>query len=292
MKIAILLTGQPRHLEQGAWWFKNKVFPDHKNKQIDVDYYCYFWDDGSPNLSKRIADIYNPIRSHVQQYDPVIDEFITRTREYNDTADNWEAVPDKFRYEHLFDSDVQSNYIRNIWGQYLCSGKITKMVGNLENEYDIVIKTRSDAAFFPMAEKYWIAAFENIYNNPVFDDKLFSPWLYIDQGIPYFADFAFISKPQVWYNFSKNIEEHCFNLAGPNKQLWYELGVTQFEHHPHWIWNKLCGYSKTSMLSFSTVWPMPFDASLIRYNYDITKMTFTDIKSEFDRYDVENPFKS
>ena len=49
MKIAILLHGQPRYLEEGAWWFKNRVFPEHLN-QLDVDYYCCFWHDDSTNL--------------------------------------------------------------------------------------------------------------------------------------------------------------------------------------------------------------------------------------------------
>lgn len=289
MKVAVLITGQPRFLEQGAWWFKNKVFPNPKNLQ--VDYYCYLWDDGLPDLQKRISDTYNPVRCHVQNYEKVIDSFIERVQDYNEENNDWSYVPDKFRTEHLFDSPHVSNYFRNIWGQYLCNGKMAKMVGSLENEYDIVIKTRSDVVFNNMAEKYWVAAFENIYKNPIFDDKLFTPWLYIDQGIPYFADFAFISKPSVWYNFAKDMEEHCFQLAGPHKQLWYELGVSNFDHYPHWIWNKLCGYSGTNMLSFNTVWPMPFDVRLIRYDHDIRKMSFDYIRKEFDRHLAENPIK-
>ena len=53
MRIAILLHGQPRHLEQGAWWFKNRVFPEHF-KRLKVDYYTCLWDDGSGMLSHRV----------------------------------------------------------------------------------------------------------------------------------------------------------------------------------------------------------------------------------------------
>lgn len=289
MRVAVLLSGQPRQLEQGAWWFKNRVFPPNKN--IHVDYFCYFWDDGDPNLNTRIVNTYNPVRHFVQNYDSVINEFISKVQTYNnDNLDQLTHVPDKFREVHLFHSNEISNYAKNIWGQYLASDKMQKMVGDLKN-YDIVIKTRSDVAFNNMEERFWLDSFKNIHRNPIFDDKMFAPWLYVDSGIPYFSDFAFISKPHVWHNFSKNIQEHCVKLATVDNKLWYELAVSDFPHHPHWIWNKLCGYSKTNMLSYSVVWPMPFDCKLIRYPDAVENMTFQSINQRFDQYARENPVK-
>ena len=290
MKVAVLVTGQPRHLEQGAWWFKNRVFPDGCG--IDVDYYGYFWDDGDPDLRSRIENTYAPIRYHIQNYDNVIDKFIDSVQNINQHLD-WSYVSDKFKHAHLFGVEKQyiSNYAKNFWGQYICSGKITKMLGTLSN-YDIVIRTRSDVAFKDMDVKYWTEAFENIYRNPIFDDKMFSPWLYIDSGIPLFSDFAFISKPDVWYKFNDNIEDHCLKLASEHKQLWYELQVSDFPEPPHWIWNKLAMYSKTNMLSFSVVWPMPFDCKLIRYDEELHQLNFQHIEQQFNQYQSENPNKN
>ncbi len=288
MRVAVVLTGQPRHLEQGAYWFKNHVFP--KDCGLEVDYFCYFWDDGDPNLQQRIRDTYNPTRCHVENYDNAIQDFVNRVDQRNTEINNWSNVPNEFRYCHMFDGNEVSNYAVNFWGQYLAAGRSVKMLGNLSS-YDIVIRTRSDVAFKDMSSKYWIEAFKNIYRNPMLDDKMFTPWLYIDRGHSYFADFAFISKPKVWYNYNVNIEENCFKLATEHKALWYELSVSQFPHHPHWLWSKLCGYSHTNMLSFSVVWPMPSDCKLFRYNEDVRALNFNYINSQFEKFAVENPVK-
>ena len=102
------------------------------------------------------------------------------------------------------------------------------------------------------------------------------------------ADFAFISKPKVWHNFNKNIEENCIRLATENKALWYELGISDFYHVPHWIWNKLAMYSGTSMLSYSVVWPMPFDCKLFRYNENVQNINFDHINNQFSRFSQEH----
>ena len=291
MRVAVLLTGQPRHLEQGAWWFKNRVFPDGCG--IDVDYYCYFWDNGNPDLAQEIERTYAPVRYHIGNYDNVINNFIGRVKSKNKEIDDWYKIPDKFRTSFLFDVNEEyiSNYSKNIWGQYLCANKITNMLGNM-SDYDIVIRTRSDVAFKDMDTRFWMDAFNNMYRNPIFNDKMFAPWLYVDSGIPLFSDFAFISKPDVWHNFNKNIEQHAIDLITKDKILWYELEVSNFSQPPHWIWNKLAMYSKTNMLSFSVTWPMPFDCKLFRYDEDMTNIKFEHIEQQFNKWDAENPTKS
>jgi hypothetical protein len=289
MKVAVLLTGQPRHLEQGAWWFKNKVFP--QGCGIDVDYFGYFWDNGDSNLQSQIEQTYSPVRYHIQNYNSVINDFIDRVQEEN-TKLNWNSVPTKFKEVHLFGVDKKyiSNYTKNIWGQYLCAGKIATMLRDL-SDYDIVIRTRTDVAFNDMDIRFWKDAFANVHRNPIFDDKMLMPWLYVDSGIPLFSDFAFISKPHVWKQYNKNIEENCFKLATVDKALWYELEVSNFHHVPHWIWNKLAMYNKTNMLSFSVVWPMPFDCKLIRYDENVNDLNFDYINRRFAQYEQENPVK-
>ena len=291
MKVAVLLTGQPRHLEQGAWWFKNRVFP--AGCGIDVDYFAYFWDDGSSDLENRIQKTYAPVKYHIDNYENTIDKFIDRVQQHNEKINNWSDISKKYKDSFLFGVDKShiSNYSKNIWGQYLCSGKMATMAGNLSS-YDIVIRTRSDVAFRNMDIRYWKGAFSNICKNSIFHDKMFAPWLYVDGGIPLFADFAFISKPAVWHNFNKNMEEHCFKLATDHKSLWYELEISEFAHAPHWIWNKLAMYSKTNMLSFSVVWPMPFSCTVFRYSEKLNNLNFNYITQQFEKYTAEHSMKN
>lgn len=290
MRVAVLLTGQPRQLENGAWWFKNKVFPE--SGQIKVDYYCLFWNDGTDDLDERIKKTYNPVRYHVLDYDNTITEFANKVKKANREIDDWRLVPGGYRYNQLLDGDELTQYGYNFWGQYISCEKITNMVGNLQGQYDIVIKTRSDVAFNNMSEKDWMSCFNNINRNPIFHDKMLAPWLYIENGIPYFGDFAFISKPEVYFNYSKNMEQHCFWLASSHKHLWNELEVANFEAPPHWVWAKLSHFSKTNWLSFTTVWPVPFGATIIRYDDKLNYASFNDIVSKFNKWQQEHPFKT
>jgi hypothetical protein len=85
--------------------------------------------------------------------------------------------------------------------------------------------------------------------------------------------------------------ENCISLATEHKQLWYELEVSEFSQPPHWLWNKLAMYSKTNMLSFSVVWPMPFDCKLIRYDEQLHDLNFGYISQRFSQFEQENPIK-
>lgn len=292
MRIAILISGQPRNLEQGAWWIKNRVFP--QNPYIQTDYYCHFWDDNTDNLQQRTKDIYNPVGCWVENYSDCADKLINRIRDYNYKNSNWDNIPDNYRNGVLFDGGRVSKYSYNFWGQYLSAARVTACVENL-HEYDIVIKTRSDVAFKNMDIKFWLQAFKNIKANPAFRDKIFSNWLFVKSGIPYMGDFAFIATPQVWKNYADNLEENCYKLASTHKFLWNELNLIDDIMVPHWVWNKTSLFSKTDWLSFSVTWPMPFDTTLIRYpeqkieiaNYDYLKQRF----DQYAREDAPAKFK-
>jgi hypothetical protein len=50
MKIAILISGQPRFMQQGSWWIANKLFP--KKSGYQVDFFVHLWDNGDPHLEQ------------------------------------------------------------------------------------------------------------------------------------------------------------------------------------------------------------------------------------------------
>lgn len=285
MKVAVLISGQPRNLEQGAWWFKNRVFPS--NSYLHIDYYCHFWNNNETDLINRIKNSYDPKGMWIEDYSDYSDNLIHRIRDYNTKNPDWDNIPDNYKNGVLFNGSHVSKYCYNFWGQYLSANRITRCVENL-NEYDIVIKTRSDIAFKPMDLKYWVQAFNNIKNNPAFRDKVFSNWLFVKSGIPYMGDFAFISTPVIWKNFADNLDENCYKLATSHKFLWNELNLIDDIMVPHWVWNKTSLFSKTNWLSFSVAWPMPFDSTLIRYpEQKIEIANYDYLKRRFDQYAVE-----
>lgn len=282
MRVAVLVTGQPRHFENSAWWFKNRVFTNNSNMQ--VDYYCYFWDDGSDNLDSRIVSAYNPVKYQIGNYESAIDEFIGKIQTYNNSnPQTLSQIPTYIKENILFNTTEIPQWGRNFWGQYIATSKMTELAGNLASEnYDIIIKTRSDAVFVPMQEKLWLQAFHNMRRNPVFKNKVLPAWLYVDSGIVNIGDFAFFSLPDTWYNYSKNIQQNCLSLATTNNVLFSELGIANFEHPAHWVWTKLSLYTNTDWLSFGTVWPTPFAATLLRKDLDITTCGYKDIENIFN----------
>lgn len=283
MKIAILLTGQPRHLEEGAWWFKNRVFPQHF-QNIQVDYYCCFWDDKSPDLADRIKRAYNPVKFEIHNYRNTIIEFRNEVDEFY--KDNPEYNLDKL--DEQITSNVclraqDSAFANNFWGMFLCIDKATKMTGDLSSQYEIVIKTRADVIMNPMAEKYWLDSFKNIYRNTkVFGDKIMADFLYIKQGIPFIGDFAFFAKPKNWYNYTKNFRENCLKLATVDNMHWYNERWTSEVPFPHKTWMYLSYYSGASWLSWHVVWPTPYANTLIRLpNLNMEEHTYDSLVKIF-----------
>ena len=94
MRVAVVLTGQPRYLEQSAWWWKNKVFPS-SFQNLQVDYFCYFWNDNYPDLKNQCEQLFNPVRFHSSNYSSVVENFISKVKERQQLYNgNWHLVPD------------------------------------------------------------------------------------------------------------------------------------------------------------------------------------------------------
>jgi hypothetical protein len=284
MRVAVLITGQPRLLEEGAWWWKNKVFPS-SFQNLQVDYFCYFWNDGSDNLKERIQNSFNPVRYQIENYDAKISPFINQIQEYNKQNSQYlDLIPNNIKENLLFTEEFISDYGKNFYGQFLAADGITKMVGNLSHQYDIVIKSRSDAIINPMEEKNWLAAFHNMHRNPIFHDKMFASWMYVDSGMPHVGDFAFFSLPSTWYNFSRNLKENLLKITTEQKAIFYELKIANYHFTSHWLWMKSSYHSKTHWLSFSVVWPTAFDSTVIRNKHDMNSMTFKMLKEDYENF--------
>src|SRR5210317_994402 len=164
MKIAVLLSGQARHLETSSYWWRECVFPQ-SFKNIEVDYYAYIWDDGSDNLNQRIQDTFEPVRYHIGDYNTAFHSHRHEIKKANKYANDWNLVNEYCKHLGCYKGEEFDQYAYNFPGQYLASANVMKMVGNLEGQYDVVIKTRTDCVFKPMEEKYWLSLFGNLNRN-------------------------------------------------------------------------------------------------------------------------------
>jgi hypothetical protein len=279
VKIAILLSGQPRFIQQGSSWIKNRIFNQHNGYK--VDFYVHFWDNGDPELENKIIKYYDPVKYKISSYDQYIAEFISQiTIENQASKEDFRLVPKYIRENILFDTYEPTYYGKNFWGQFLSTYEVSQLVKNY-HDYDVVIKTRSDVIMNPMNADTWRRALGNVTKSPVFKTKIFTPWLHTLGGIPYFCDFVFISTPETWLNYSAHLRENCLKLSTENKALFYEFNLHEFQGISHWVWNKLSIYNSSGFLSFSVTWPMKFEAILLREDIDISKMNYENIHQIF-----------
>ena len=281
MKIAVLISGQPRYLKNVAEWNKNKLFQSHNG--FEVDYYIHLWDNNGDNLATNIVKLYNPVDYVIGDYSSYLDDFKKTIIEQNKNyQDSFSLVPRYIRDNILFDTNEPTEYGNNFWGQFLSTYEVSKLVDY--SKYDFIIKTRSDAVINPMTPQLWHSSLSNVRRNPGFKERIFAPWLHTVSGIPHFCDFAFIAQPHVWEKYSKNLKDECILLATRDKALFYEFNLHSFYGISHWIWNKLSIYNASEFLSYSVTWPMNFSVSLLRDDIDISNMTYQEINDHFMKY--------
>ena len=281
MKVAILITGQARFIDQGAWWLRNRVFPDGCG--IDVDYFCHFWNDGSDNLIHRAKHVYATEHVTIDDYSTVLKNHMDYIIHKNKTEyTDWSHVPKHIQENMLFNTDYITDYGKNWHGQYLSAGIATETYKDELSKYDIVIKTRSDCIMNDMSIREWKAAFSNIHKNPVLRDKIFPEWLYIKASQPFHGDFTFIARPSEWIRYGTNLIPGLRKICTKEKHWFKETDVDAINFPSHWMWNKLSMYSKNDWLSFGVVWPTRYNVTLVRDEDFVYGKNYEEIKQRFE----------
>lgn len=279
MRIAIVVTGQPRFFEQGAWWLRNKVFPIGSG--IQAEYFCHFWNDGSLNLEDRVKEAYGTDNVVIEDFDSQINNHMGFIQEQNEKYDDWTGIPSNYQENMLFNTPGVTTYGKNWHGQYLSAGRATEIWSEEFLDYSIVIKTRSDCVMNNMSIQEWLHAFGNMHRNPQLSNMLYANWLYVKAGLPYHGDFVFVGRPEIWNQYGKSIIPGLRTLCTRDKFYFREINETDDSYVSHWAWNKINVYSKNDWLSFTTTWPTSFNSALIRkdnFVYD------KDFKTIFDTY--------
>ena len=192
MRIAVLITGQARHIQQSGFWNREKVFPKSFDN-IKVDYYVYLWDDGSDDLADRIVKAYDPVKFEIGDYNEAFHHHRHQIKKANTDAKDWNLTTSNTQHLMCYRGENYDKYAYNFPGMYLASARGARMAGPL-SDYDIVIKTRSDNIFNNIPERQWLQLFNNMYRNPVFNDNIFTPWLKIQKWVTVFRRFLFYWK--------------------------------------------------------------------------------------------------
>ena len=279
MRIAVLITGQARHLQQSGFWNREKVFPKTFNN-LKVDYYVYLWDDGSDDLADRIVKAYDPVKFEIGDYNEAFHSHRHQVKQANADATDWGLTSENIQHLVCYQGENYDNYAYNFPGMYLASARGARMAGPL-SEYDIVIKTRTDNIFNNIPERQWIQLFNNMYKNSVFSDNIFTPWLKIKNGLPFFGDFCFIGKPDLMHNFLKNMDNELIKLSSTDKHLLSDFLVNPEIPFEHWLWSRYSVYSKTDWLSISVVWPTAFGCTLLRKDVELYDKDYNYIEKIF-----------
>jgi len=279
MRIAVLITGQARHVQQSGFWNREKVFPKTCGN-LKVDYYVYLWDDGSDDLADRIVNAYDPVKFEIGNYDEAFHSHRHQVRQANADATDWDLTSENIRHLICYQGENYDNYAYNFPGMYLASARGARMAGPL-SEYDIVIKTRTDNIFNNIPERQWLQLFNNMYKNSVFSDNIFTPWLKIKNGLPFFGDFCFIGKPDLMHNFLKNMDNELIKLSSTDKHLLSDFLVNPEIPFEHWLWSRYSVYSKTDWLSISVVWPTAFGCTLLRKDVELYDKDYKYIEGLF-----------
>jgi len=269
MKIAVLMSGQARHLEQGAAWWRQRLFPDWQER-LHVDYYFHLWDDGTDNLDDRVKEMYGAKVVDLSNYDNIVEDHIAQIKFTNEElrktelGPNWHIVPEYVQHTVCYQGGEISQYTYNFPGMFLATAKMAETFEPYHHEYDIVIKTRTDCILNPMPEHHWQNLLGNMLKQEAFNDTIFSPWLRIRNGLPFFGDLCFAGRSHLMQNFMTDMDKHLVKLATHDKHLLRDFMIDPEIPFAHWLWSRLSMYSRTDWLALSVVWPVPFGSCLLR----------------------------
>ena len=290
------MSGQQRFIERGSEWWRQRAFPDFHN-DIQVDYFLHLWDDGTDLQSQydKIWQAYGPSCKHVtiSKYEDIVEDHISQIKHTNEElrktkfGPNWHIVPEYVQHTVCYYGGEISQYTYNFPGMYLATAKMAESFEPFVNDYDIAIKTRTDCIFNSMAEHHWKNLFGNMLKQPAFKDIIFTPWLRVRNGLPFFGDLCFIGKPNLMQNFMKDMDKHLVKLATHDKHLLSDFIIDPEIPFAHWLWSRLSMYSKTSWLALSVVWPTPFKDCLLRNDDPIIDKDFNYLNELYTTHESE-----
>ena len=280
MKVAVLVTGLPRFVKEGAWWFNHKS--NYPNNEIKYDIYLHSWADESHR--EELIEAWNPKEIELANFDEEIGQFVDNVRQYNYSCDNIKHFNQNLRETIFFETPEPSTYTKNFFGQYISAYKATNMLIKSTEHYDWVIKIRMDTIMYPQQHHIWSKIFKVLNSSEWYRTKVYTSWLHIKSSLPFIGDYVFISDRTTWIKYVVQFEQNLYNLLTKDKLLLYDLNFFK-DMIAHYFWIRLAIYSKTSFVPITGIFPMKFEACLLRDGYgdSIEHCTYEHIKSNYTR---------
>tara|TARA_B100000809_G_scaffold259245_1_gene303901 strand:+ start:1399 stop:2274 length:876 start_codon:yes stop_codon:yes gene_type:complete len=285
MKVAVLVTGLPRFVNEGAWWFNHKS--NYPNDKYEMDFFVHSWADET--FRPALEDAWHPKKIQIGYFDKEINEFIEMVREYNYRCDKLKYFNQNLNETIFFNTSSPSEYTKNFFGQYISAYRVTNMLKNYMKEdnlmgdyYDWIIRIRMDTIMHPQVHETWAKIFKILNSSEWYRSKVYTSWLHIKSSLPFIGDYVFISNTDVWLNYTNNFYDNLYNLLTKDKFLLYDLNFFK-DMIAHYFWIRLAIYSKTSFVPITGIFPMTFEAILLRegINIPIEHCTYEDIKSNY-----------
>lgn len=256
MKIAVVLCGFPRLAEHVAEWTR-QIFSDYS-----VDFYTHFWYTEWSRMGTDQTAAYNaihsikPVASTVDCYETAVWNFIDHVRQ--------KPAEPKSEYYYSWPNVRVFNY--NFPGQFISSSRAVNLIND---NYDLIIKTRSDCIIPPGTDAWLNQLVELVsWNDCVYE----SGSTVVDRGLPFVGwDVAFYANTASTKKYFVPMENNLKQLFTDQREMytdWHYIRQHISDKPPglaHVTWAKLSLLSNTVIRSKPVFVPTP---ALARKTFD------------------------
>ena len=264
MKLAVLITGSPRHVERTSqFWFKHKP-------NMDIDYYGHSWDEIDPTGLERYTKKID-INKDLFKCWP-FKEFALTTHTFDidlyDSARKEDTKLSRYllwekRRDIILSIDIAHQLMRN-----------TKRI------YDVVLVMRYDTIIKPGCLDKVIPSVIDLPNNQFHkgydvalkvngnNPNIFTPWIQIRQGLPVMQDYMLLARYDDWCNYADNLYDKYYDLLNKDKHFLDSANFVESIYWAHIFLSFIGLYSRTNFLTHTELGSVALRSDKINLNYN------------------------
>ena len=282
-KVAVLITGSPRFIEQGAAWWNL-----HLPENFEFDLYGHCWNEhdhiGSLRYYNADFDINENLFSNWNFKDLKITEHHFNFSIY-DTA---KKDPESHLNQYLF-WEKRRDHIISVH-------EADQLMKKSQKEYDAIVMMRFDTVIKPgvlqemipficnfkksSTNKFSIGHDKALYwdvDNP----QIWCAWVQVRSGLPVMQDFFFVATWEDWNRFTgKSLYDRYDQLLNNDYKLMEAINFVKSTYHAHVFWANLAIYSNANYIGDSRL-----ESCVFRFKTnDIDNITYDDIVLQFDEH--------
>lgn len=278
-RIAVILTGSPRFVNEGADWWFNRVAPPN----CEIDYYGHCWNSVDPVGANRYLIPNQSIdASFFDQWQFSAFEMSTYT--LNDPV--YDSLHKGGGHvAHFMLQDFRRDHI-------LSAAKANALLFQSGKEYDFVVQMRYDVVMRPETFQVLMDFAMNIEHRLYsahkgmdrallwIDDAptIMCPWVQARQGLTVMGDYAFAANFKDWKVFASDLYQKYHDVLNRNLHLLEVADKVNFMYIPHILWAYVGLSTHTNFITGPGM-----DVCAIRSTKtDITTWTFDQLAADHD----------